>query len=127
MRPKMLLIDEPCKMAKDILREVYYLPFSTESSEYDAIWTGLTPVETYLPVFCPCTGIDHVDSPEIIHLDNDWKRNEGTQITSTAEHTWSLILQLAKSRRMQLSGKTIGIIGLGQSVIRYVNMDILLI
>lgn len=112
MKPKLLLLDEPCDKAKEILREIFDLHFDN-MFECDAIWTGLTPIEHDV-VFCPCTGIEHIKANEVIYLDEEWKSGEGRQVTSTAEHTWSLILQLAKMKRMQLSGKTIGCIGCGR-------------
>jgi D-3-phosphoglycerate dehydrogenase len=64
----------------------------------------------------PCTGTDHikVTGYDIIYLDEKWRSEDGKEVTSTAEHTWSLILQLAKLKRMQLYKKCIGIIGLGR-------------
>ena len=85
------------------------------------IYTQLTPITKEImdncgaeTVFCPCTDVSHIQAPKIIHLDELWKSTEGQQITSTAEHTFSLILQLAKMRRMQLKGKVLGIIGCGR-------------
>lgn len=112
MRPKMLLLDEPCDKAKEIFSTTFDLNTGWEYP--DIIYTGLTPVETIVPVCCPCTGIDHVKSPHIIHLDEVWKRGDGVMVTSTAEHTWSLVLGLAKLKKMQLSNKHIGIIGYGR-------------
>lgn len=117
MRPKLLLVDEPCNKAKEIFEAVFDFVMPNESeytTDFTAIYTQLTPVVTNATVFCPCTGIDHVKSPNVIYLDDTWKQNEGREITSTAEHTWSLILQLAKMKRMQLNDKTIGIIGFGR-------------
>jgi phosphoglycerate dehydrogenase-like enzyme len=116
----MLLLDEPCDKAKEIFSIGF--DFLGKFEQPDIIYTGLTPVETTLPVCCPCTGIDHVKSPHIIHLDDAWKRGDGVMVTSTAEHTWSLLMQLAKLKRIQLSSKTIGIIGygrIGKQVRRY--------
>lgn len=112
MRPKLLLLDNPCATATGIFEEVF--DTSSRWELPDAIYTGLTPVETFVPVFCPCTGIDHVKAKEVIYLDYAWKLGEGIKVTSTAEHTWSLLLRLAKKKHMQLSGKTIGIIGYGR-------------
>lgn len=112
LKPKLLLLDEPCDKAKEIFSKEFEL--SKDWTLPDIIYTGLTPINTIVPVCCPCTGIDHVKSPHVIHLDEDWKRGDGVMVTSTAEHTWSLLMQLAKLNRMQLSGKTIGIIGYGR-------------
>lgn len=126
MRPKLLLLDEPCEKAREIFKQEFELitPYQ-DYTDAVGVYVGLTPIiPSMMPnntkfIACPCTGIDHlriVDSNvvDIIYLDDDWKCNEGRQVTSTAEHTWSLILQMAKKKRMQLSGKTIGIIGLGR-------------
>jgi len=64
-------------------------------------------------VFSPCTGVDHIKAPKIIHLDKEWKEGDGKKVTSTAEHSLSLLLQLAKKNNMQLYGKRIAIIGGG--------------
>jgi phosphoglycerate dehydrogenase-like enzyme len=118
MRPKILLLDEPHPKARAIMEEVAEcIPDSRlehEDIPYQMIYTQLTPIETNVPVFCPCTGIDHVKAPKVIYLDEHWKQNEGQQVTSTAEHTMGLLLRLAKKLKIQLSGKTIGIIGMGR-------------
>jgi phosphoglycerate dehydrogenase-like enzyme len=113
MRPKLLLLDEPHPKAKEIMESVCECVIEGQriTSPIDFIYTQLTKTTATIPVFCPCTGVDHIQAPEIIHLDDEWKCTEGKAITSTAEHTWSLILQLAKLNRMQLSGKTLGVIG----------------
>ncbi len=111
-KPKILMLDQPCEEACRMIDEV------AERVEHgrfpDYVWTGLTPTRSYVPTFCPCTGVDHINAPEIIHLDAEWKRNEGKWITSTAEHTLSLMLQLAKKKGIELSGKTVVIIGAGR-------------
>ena len=119
MRPRILLLDEPHPKAKAIMEEV--AECITMYSNYipDIVYTQLTPYKpnkfnVNIPVFCPCTGVEHIQAPKIIHLDETWKANEGREITSTAEHTWSLILQLAKMNRVQLKNKTLGIIGIGR-------------
>lgn len=112
MRPKILLLDEPCVRAIEILEQEFEL--TSKYLEAYAIWTGLSTIESSLPVFCPCTGIDHIKARKVIYLDEEWRSGEGRKITSTAEHTWSLILQLAKLNKMQLANKTIGIIGYGR-------------
>jgi len=131
MKPKILLLDEPHPKARAIMEEVAEVTKGNGwTNTYEGIYTGLTCVDTKdYPclkfIGCPCTGIDHITNRSnvpIIHLDEHWKANEGREITSTAEHTWSLILQLAKMNRMQLKGKTLHIIGygrVGQQVAKY--------
>jgi len=113
MKPKLLILTsmrlEAMEIIKDSVEFVHYW-----ADAPDMVYTGLRACKTNLPVFSPCTGIDHIESPEIIHLDDNWKKNEGYHVTSTAEHTFSLILQLAKKAKMQLSDKRLGIIGLGR-------------
>jgi phosphoglycerate dehydrogenase-like enzyme len=121
--PKILLLDEPHPKARKMMEEFAECqnvfdqskPFViTRAIPGDIIYTQLTPIKTNIPVFCPCTGIDHIEAPNVIYLDDEWKQNEGELVTSTAEHTWSLILQLAKMNRMQLRKKIIGVIGIGR-------------
>lgn len=131
MKPKILLLDEPHPKARELMESVAELQKCTVGKEINpikkasfetnitkqnvvAIYTQFTPISAIVPVFCPCTGIDHIKAPKVIFLDDEWKRTEGQQVTSTAEHTWSLILQLAKINRMQLREKTLGIIGCGR-------------
>jgi phosphoglycerate dehydrogenase-like enzyme len=123
-RPRILLLDQPHPKARAIMEEVAEL--TTDKANCIGAFVGLTkftPDDVPIPVefiACPCTGTDHItsvlnpDKVKIIHLDDEWKANEGREVTSTAEHTWSLILQLAKMKRMQLYGKTLGIIGFGR-------------
>lgn len=128
MKIKLFENDTICDKAKEILSD--YVEYTLSPTDTDIIWTGLTPITTDKIVFCPCTGVDHIKSPKIIHLNDKWKRKEGRMITSTAEHTLSLILQLAKMKRMQLKGKKIGIIGngrIGTHIFRYslaLNLDV---
>jgi D-3-phosphoglycerate dehydrogenase len=123
MRPKLLLLDEPCNNAREIMESVCKLyPPGYNADDMDMVYTQLTPCKTISTVFSPCTGVDHIQAPKVIHLDDEWKQTEGREVTSTAEHTWSLILQLAKLNKMQLCGKTLGIIGygrIGKQVARY--------
>jgi len=134
MKPKILLLDKPHPKAMEIMESVAYVEESDKYADniftmsplndYNIVYTQLTPIKINVPVFCPCTRIDHIQAPKIIYLDEHWKAMEGQNITSTAEHTWSLILQLAKINRMQLRGKTLGIIGygrLGRQVSRYAD------
>lgn len=115
MRPKILLLEPIHDKAREILEEVAELDYSKQLKEYtDIVWTGLTPILTSCVVACPCTGVDHIIAQKIIHLDEEWKRTEGQYITSTAEHTISLMLQLCKLKPMQLYGKRLGIIGYGR-------------
>lgn len=123
-KPKILIVDKPCSEAERILETEFDLVNQYEN--YDdciGVFVGLTKLtpsnypKNLKVIGCPCTGIDHITSVvasnivKIIHLDQEWKATEGQKITSTAEHTLSLMLQLAKKKKMQLLGKTIGIIG----------------
>jgi phosphoglycerate dehydrogenase-like enzyme len=137
-KPKILLLDQPHPKAKAILDEFAECFEGNErhkvidrDTDLDAVYTQLSPVKCYdVPVFCPCTSVEHISAPKIIYLDDEWKQKEGQEVTSTAEHAWSLILQLAKMKRMQLCGRTLGIIGfgrIGKMVSRYAaifGMDI---
>lgn len=127
---KIHLLDIPTIQAKKMLDpHVQY----TSLEDADIIYTQLTPITTTKPVFTPCTGIDHVHSPYVVYLNQAWKDSYGKQVTSTAEHTFSLILQSAKKKKIQLKDKTLGIIGLGrigQMVLEYAdgfNMKIIAI
>lgn len=130
-KPKILMLDQPCEEACKLIDEVAERKYGYGNYSFtiigDYVWTGLSPVKTGLPVFSPCTGVDHIKAPAgIIHLDKQWKRNEGQNITSTAEHTLSLMLQLAKKAGIQLSGKKLGIIGkgrIGSMVDKYYNFS----
>lgn len=117
MKPILLMLDEMTLSAKEMLKEYVefkYADNSDYSSNFSMVYTGLTPIVTNATVFCPCTGIDHIQAPKVIYLDDEFKQGIGQSVTSTAEHTWSLILQLAKINRMQLRGKTLGVIGCGR-------------
>lgn len=111
-KPKILMLDQPCEEACKLIDEV--AERVGRGVSFDYLWTGLSPIITDSPVFSPCTGVDHIQAPEIIHLDEKWKNSEGLKITSTAEHTLSLMLQLAKKKGIQLSGKQLGVIGYGR-------------
>jgi len=117
-KPVIKMLTMPCKKAQEILCDVADLMIDCNIPEdedgFDYVWTGLRPVHSKVPVFSPCTGVDHIQSPEIIHLDQRWKDTEGKEITSTAEHTLSLMLQLAKLGSIQLYGKNILIVGMGR-------------
>jgi len=109
------LMNKLSKRVEDYVNTATELTLSTqESIPFAGVYTQLTPIKINCPVFCPCTGVDHIKAPKVIYLNDEWKATEGQQITSTAEHTWSLILQLAKMKRMQLKDKTLGIIGYGR-------------
>lgn len=113
MKPRLLCLDEMTSKAKELVLEHCDI-VTCALDNIIGIYTQLTPITTNYPVFCPCTGIEHISSPDIYYLDDIWKQKEGWKITSTAEHTWSLILQLAKLNRMQLPWKSIFIIGYGR-------------
>jgi D-3-phosphoglycerate dehydrogenase len=88
---RLLLLDRPSLDAYRVMREA----FTVVKKDPNIIYTQLTPIVTDCPVFCPCTGVDHVKSPNIIHLDDkEWLFEN---VWSTAEHTWALILSLAKN------------------------------
>lgn len=128
MRPKILLLDEPHPKARAIMEEVAELDtewcgYKECCGRYDGVYIQLTQINSKnIPddinfIACPCTGIDHLDVPpwiKIIYLDEQWKSKEGQEITSTAEHTLSLMLQIAKLNKIQLSDKKLGIIGCGR-------------
>jgi phosphoglycerate dehydrogenase-like enzyme len=135
MKPKILLLEDMHPKAKAILEECTYTEYAENGwngelltlsppENIELVYTQLKGIPQQLlkqltnlkAVASPCTGVDHLNNIQckIIHLDDAWKANEGREITSTAEHTWSLILQLAKMNRMQLKGKTLGIIGYGR-------------
>jgi phosphoglycerate dehydrogenase-like enzyme len=119
MKPTVTLLEPIHENAQKILEEVTKVEsmFYVEGEFYhykeprDIVFNKLKPLKTNCVVACPCTSVEHITAPKIIHLDDEWKANKGREVTSTAEHTWSLILQLAKMKRMQLKNKTIGIIG----------------
>jgi phosphoglycerate dehydrogenase-like enzyme len=117
MKPTLVCLDRVYYDAMHKLLEVFKVEdtsLEVNPDDYDYVWTGLTPVETKRVVASPCTGIDHIKSPHVIHLDQEFKGGEGEKVTSTAEHTWSLLLQTVKKKRMQLSGKILGVIGCGR-------------
>lgn len=125
MRPKIYFNEEPCERAKEILLD-YFTKISIGSYPVDVVWTGLKRVwpARGIVVATPCTGTNHVTADTIIHLDQEFKSTVGNFVTSTAEHTLSLMLQLAKKARMQLHGKVLGIIGygrIGRMVADYAN------
>lgn len=116
VKPDVVLIDRPCDEAIKILEtcaNVSDVSYSRIYSNDMIVWTALTPFNGRV-VACPCTGIDHIKADKVIYLDKEWKASQGLMVTSTAEHTFSLILQLAKLNKMQLYGKTLGIIGYGR-------------
>ena len=124
-KPRILLLNEPHPKARAIMEEVAGTSNKHKWIDYDGIFTTLEPIDKKVLslaqnikfIATPCTGTDHIvvpDGVKLIHLDDAWKANEGREVTSTAEHTWSLILQLAKMKRMQLNKKHIGIIGFGR-------------
>lgn len=117
MKPKLLLVDDITQKAKDKLApfvEFVYPGDGDYSHNFTVVYTGLTPIVTNAPVFCPCTGVDHVISPKIIYLNDDFKKFHSKNVTSTAEHTISLILQLLKLNKMQIYRKNIAIVGYGR-------------
>jgi len=88
---RLLLLDKPTKEVLKHMRE----SFTIVKANPDIIYTQLTPVTCDVPVFCPCTGVNHVHSPYIVHLyDKEWLFDN---IWATAEHTWSLLLALVKN------------------------------
>lgn len=118
MKPVCLMLDEMTPEIKDILAEFVDFKYPNDNSDhshdFSFVYTGLTPVVTNAPVFCPCTGVDHIDSPNITYLSDEFKNEFSKVVTSTAEHTISLMLQLLKKNKMQIMDKKIGIIGYGR-------------
>lgn len=117
-KPKVLLNDTMSPQAIDILIKHVKLersyPYPWKTCKDTVVYTRFTPTKTKCTVACPCTGVEHINSPHIIHLDDEWKRTEGQKVTATAEHTISLMLQLAKKCNMQLANKNLLIIGYGR-------------
>lgn len=134
-KPRILLLDKPHPKARAIMEEVADTSNKHKWIDYDGIFTTLEPIDKKVLslaqnikfIATPCTGTDHIVVPngvKLIHLDNEWRKNEGREVTSTAEHTWRLVLELAKMRRMQLSYQTLGIIGygrIGRQIAKYAN------
>ena len=118
MKPVCLMLDEMTPEIKDILAEFVDFKYPNDNSDHSRdfsfVYTGLTPVVTNAPVFCPCTGVDHIDSPKITHLGDEFKKEFSQAVTSTAEHTISLMLQILKKNKMQILNKRILIIGYGR-------------
>ena len=115
MKPSIYFNEEPCKEAKKILLEYFKEVTHRAIVDSDVIWTGLRVISRrHQVVATPCTGIDHIEAKEIVYLDEEFKSDIGDTVTSTAEHTLSLMLQLAKKAKIQLAGKTLGIIGYGR-------------
>ncbi|MBW2003022.1 MAG: hypothetical protein JRI72_00195 [Deltaproteobacteria bacterium] len=118
MRPRILLLDEPHLKARNIMESAAYCDTSwrgyNECCGYDYVYTQFTPIKIDVPVFCPCTGVDHIKAPKVIYLDAEWKRTEGQKVTSTAEHTMWLMQSLIKKIPAQLYKKRLGIIGYGR-------------
>lgn len=114
MKPKIFLNERPCFEAQSILEGTFDLS-SDKNEQYSMVWTGKKEVQTSLPVACPCTGIEHIKTlSDVIYLDRKFKTTVGQRVTSTAEHTFSLILQMARRKKMQLANKTLGVVGLGR-------------
>lgn len=118
MKPTLLMVDEITQDAKSMLSEFVNFKYqnhaSNHSHDFSFVYTGLTPIVTNAPVFCPCTGVEHIDSPKIFHLDEEFKKFHSKNVSSTAEHTISLMLQLLKINKMQILGKKIAIVGYGR-------------
>lgn len=115
LKPKIYLQEGIHEKAAEILREVFEL--SSVKDGCIGVWTRLKPYkgDEFEFVATPCTGPDHIETTKhVLCLDKRFKRTVGRSITSTAEHTISLILQLAKLKRMQIYEKELGVIGIGR-------------
>ena len=114
MKPKIFLNERPCFEAQAILQEIFDLS-ENKDEKFSMVWTGKKEIQTSQPVACPCTGIDHIKTlSDVIYLDKKFKTTVGQRVTSTAEHTFLLILQMARRKKMQLANKTLGVVGLGR-------------
>lgn len=88
---RLLLLDRPCDLALFHMKS----EFSIVKKNPDIVYTQLTPVSCSVPVFCPCTGIEHIKAPKIVNLyDKEWLE---WNVRATAEHTFALILGVAKN------------------------------
>ncbi len=63
-------------------------------------------------VVAPLTGVNHINANNIIYLKSSDKGMEN--VTSTAQHTMWLLLELAKRERIKLAGKRAAVIGDGR-------------
>jgi lactate dehydrogenase-like 2-hydroxyacid dehydrogenase len=91
---KIRFLDIPCKEAYQVLCE----EFEVVDCDPDVIYTQLTKVTpdmTARLIVTPCTGLDHIDSkiPVLNLWDKEWLE---WNVYATAEHTFALILFLAK-------------------------------
>lgn len=112
MRPFIYLADKPTDKWFVFLHEHMNVVSDIKQAQY--VYTQLSPVVTYLPVFCPCTDISHVYANDVTFLDQDFKDGVGRRVTSTAEHALLLMLLAARVHQIQLSGKLLGVIGRGR-------------
>ena len=84
MRPKILLLDEPCFKAREIMEGIAECNTAwhgySDVRGYDYIYTQFTPIEINVPVFCPCTSVEHIKAPKVVYLDDKWKETKGKSI-----------------------------------------------